>query len=173
MDNELFYSLFKCGLYDEINILTYRYPNNKNWFFTPQNFKSIIRDKAVNLILLCLKVDECKEVLKEDEIQKNIISNYLTKGHLIYYGAELLNNIPATYFNSSFSNEFIDNIIIAIKNRVIINCHSPVLTCLILYEIISNISQSSINFSSKCNQVSEKLMEICKNIDEANILSFF
>ena len=168
MDNELFYSLFKCGLYDEINILTYRYPNNKNWVFTPQNFKTIIRDKAVNLILLCLQVDECKEVLKEDETQKNIISNYLTKGHLIYYGAELLNNIPATYFNNSFSNEFIDNIIIAIKNRVIINCHSPVLTCLILYEIISNISQSSINFSSKCAQVSGKLMEICKNIDEAN-----
>ena len=168
MDNELFYSLFKCGLYDEINILTYRYPNNKNWFFTPQNFKTIIRDKAVNLILLCLKIDECKEVLKEDETQKNIISNYLTKGHLIYYGAELLNNIPATYFNNSFSNEFIENIVIAIKNRVIINCHSPVLTCLILYEIITNISQTSINFSSKCNQVSNKLMEICKNIDEAN-----
>jgi len=118
--NDLFASLFKCGLYDEINILIYRYPNHKNWYFTQQNFKTIIRDKVVNLILPCLKVDECKEILRDDEIQKNIVSNYLTKGHLMYYGAEMLNNIPITYFNYSLSNDFIDNIILAIKNKVII-----------------------------------------------------
>ena len=168
MDNDLFASLFKCGLYDEINILIYRYPNHKNWYFTQQNFKTIIRDKVVNLILPCLKVDECKEILRDDEIQKNIVSNYLTKGHIMYYGAEMLNNIPITYFNYSLSNDFIDNIIVAIKNKVIINCHSPVLTCLILFEIISNISQISTRFSFKCNKVSYKLMEICKNIDESN-----
>ena len=168
MDNDLFSSLFKSGLYDEINILIYRYPNHKNWNFTQQNFRTIIRDKAVNLILPCLKVYECKEILRENEIQNIIVSNYLTKGYLIYYGAEMLNNIPVTYFNYSLSNDFIDNIILAIKNRVIINCHSPVLTCLILYEIISNISQISTKFSFKCNKVSYKLMEICKNIDESN-----
>ena len=35
-------------------------------------------------------------------------------------------------------------IILAIKNRVIINCHSPVLTCFILYEIISNIKDVDV-----------------------------
>ena len=168
MDNDLFNSLFKSGLYDEINILIYRYPNQKNWNFTQQNFRTIIRDKAVNLILPCLKVSKCVEILKDSEIQKNIVSNYLTKGYLIYYGAEMLNNIPITYFNYSLSNDFIDNIISAIKNRVIVNCHSPILTCLILYEIISNISKISTRFSFKCNKVSFKLMEICKNIDESN-----
>jgi len=167
-DNDLFSSLFKSGLYDEINTLIYRYPNHKNWNFTQQNFRTIIKDQAVNLILLCLKEDECKEILREDEIQKNIVSNYLTKGDLIYYGAEMLNNIAITYFNYTLSNDFIDNIILAIKNRVIINCHSPVLTCLILYEIISNISQISTKFSFKCNKVLTKLMRICKNIDESN-----
>ena len=168
MDNELFSSLFKCGLYDEINILIYRYPNHKNWNFTQQNFRTIIRDKAVNLILPCLQVYECRKILRENEIQKTIISNYLTKGYLMYYGAEMLNNIPVTYFNYSLSNDFIDNIIFSIKNRLIINCHSPVLTCLILYEIISNISQISTRFSFKCEKLSDKLMEICKNIDESN-----
>ena len=168
MDNDLFSSLFKCGLYDEINILIYRYPNHKNWNFTQHNFRTIIKDKAVNLILPCLKVYECREILREDEIQKNIVSNYLSKGYLMYYGAEMLNNIPVTYFNYSLSNDFIDNIIYAIKNRLIINCHSPVLTCLILYEIISNISQISSRFSFKCNKIADKLMEICKNIDESN-----
>ena len=168
MDNDLFNSLFKSGLYDEINILLYRYPNHKNWNFTQQNFRTIIRDKAVNLILPCLQEDKCKEILRESEIQKNIVSNYLTRGYLIYYGAEMLNNIPITYFNYSLSNDFIDNIILAIKNRVIINCHSPILTCLILYEIISNISKISTRFSFKCTKVSFKLMEICKNIDESN-----
>jgi hypothetical protein len=104
-DNDLFSSLFKSGLYDEINTLIYRYPNHKNWNFTQQNFRTIIKDQAVNLILLCLKEDECKEILREDEIQKNIVSNYLTKGDLIYYGAEMLNNIAITYFNYTLSND--------------------------------------------------------------------
>ena len=57
----------------------------------------------------------------------------------------MINNISTTFIDFSFSNTFIDNIILALKNKIINNCHSPVLTCLILYEIISNIKQVSID----------------------------
>ena len=166
-DNELFNSLFKCGLYDEMNILLFRFPNHKNWHFTKVYFKTIIKSKVINLILPCLKDEKCKEILKENEIQQFIVTNYLTEGNLLYYGAEMINNISTTYLDFSFSNTFIDNIILALKNKVINNCHSPVLTCLILYEIISNIKQISTNFGLKCKKVSDKLMTICKNIDES------
>ena len=92
-DNELFNSLFKSGLYDEMNILIYRFPNQKNWHFTKVYFKTIIKGKVINLILPCLKDEKCKEVLKETEIQQFIVSNYLTEGNLLYYGAEMINNI--------------------------------------------------------------------------------
>ena len=166
-DNELFNSLFKSGLYDEMNILIFRFPNHKNWHFTKPYFKTIIKSKVTNLILPCLKDEKCKEVLKENEIQQFIVSNYLIEGNLLYYGAEMINNISTTYIDFSFSNTFIDNIILALKNKLINNCHSPVLTCLILYEIISNIKQISTNFGLKCKKVSNKLMTICKNIDES------
>ena len=167
-DNELFNSLYKSELYDEMNILIYRFPNHKNWRFTKLYFKTIIKNKVINLILPCLKDEKCKEVLKEKEIQEFIVNNYLTKGNLLYYGAEMINNIPTAYLDYSLSNTFIDNIILALKNKVITNCHSPVLTCLILYEIISNIKHISNNFGLKCKKVSGKLMTICKNIDESN-----
>ena len=166
-DSELFNSLFKSGLYDEMNILLYRFPYHKNWHFTKVYFKTIIRSKVINLILPCLKDEKCKEILKENETQQFIVTNYLTEGNLLYYGAEMINNISTTFIDFSFSNIFIDNIILALKNRVINNCHSPVLTCLILYEIISNIRQVSTNFGLKCKKVLNKLMTICKNIDES------
>ena len=166
-DNELFNSLFKSDLYDEMNILIYRFPNHKSWRFTKVYFKTIIKNKVINLILPCLKDEKCKEVLKEKDIQQFIVNNYLTIGNLLYYGAEMINNIPTAYLDYSLSNTFIDNIIQALKNKVITNCHSPVLTCLILYEIISNIKQISNNFGLKCKKVSNKLMTICKNIDES------
>ena len=166
-DNELFHTLFKVGLFDEINILLYRFPNHKNWHFSKVYFKTIIKNKVINLILPCLKDQKCKEILLEPEIQQIIVSYYLTEGNLLYYGAEMINNIPITYLDFSLSNTFIDNIILALKNKVINNCHSPVLTCLIIYEIISNIKQISTNFGLKCKKVSNKLMTICKNIDES------
>ena len=166
-DNDLFNSLFKSDLYDEMNILIYRFPKHKNWRFTKVYFKTIIKNKVINLILPCLKDDKCKEVLKEKDIQQFIVNNYLTVGNLLYYGAEMINNIPTAYLDYSLSNIFIDNIILALKNKVITNCHSPVLTCLIIYEIISNIKQISNNFGLKCKKVSNKLMTLCKNIDES------
>ena len=165
-DIELFNSLFKAGLYEEINILLYRFPNQKNWRFTKVSFKTIIKNKVVNLILPCLKGRKCKEILNEKEIQEFIVSNYLTVGNLLYYGAEMINNIPTSNLNYSLSNTFIDNIIYALKNKVINNCNYTVLTCLILYEIISKLKQTFTNFELKCKKVLNKLMEICKNIDE-------
>ena len=165
-DNELFDSLFKSGLYDEMNILLYRFPS-RNWHFTKVYFKTIIKSKVINLILPCLKDEKCKEILKENEIQEFIVSHYLTEGNLLYYGAEMINNMPIAYLDFTFSNTFIDKTIIALKNKVINNCHSPVLTCLILYEIISNLKQISTNFDVKCKKVSNKLMILCKNIDES------
>ena len=106
------------------------------------------------------KIDECKSILRESKNQEKIVNNYLCEGHLLYYGAEMLNNIPRTYFDYNLANTLIENITIAIKKKEIINCFAPVLTCLLLCEIISNISQISQKFSSKCNKVCDQLKEI-------------
>jgi hypothetical protein len=55
-----------------------------------------------------------------------------------------------------------------IKTKEILNCHSPVLTCLLLTEFIDEIGNNSIEHSSRCEKLHNELLQFCLNIQESN-----
>lgn len=55
-----------------------------------------------------------------------------------------------------------------IKTKDILNCHSPILTCLLLSEFLMEISGISVQHASRCEKVINELMQFCLNIQEAN-----
>ena len=167
-DTTLLQTLFRNKAYDEISILLYRYPNHPHWRITPNNFKEVILNEGLELIILCLNEKGCKMVLDDLSIQKRIVNNYLLAGEKMYYGAEMLSNIKKTSLDLSLAFNLLSNINSSIKNKNIVNCHSPVLTCLLLCEILHNISEISVHFKIKCEKTRNELMELCRNIHEAN-----
>ena len=167
-DSTLLQTLFRNKAYDEISILLYRYPNHPHWRISQNNFREVIKNDGLELIILCLQEDECKLVLEDRKIQRTIVNNYFLQGEKLYYGAEMLSNIKKTSLDLSIAFDLLTNINTALKNKSIVNCHSPVLTCLLLCEILSNISEISVHFKTKCEKARMSLMELCKNIHESN-----
>ena len=166
-DKNLLQALFRNKAYEQISILLYRYPNNVYWKISPNNFKEVIENNGLDLILLCLKEKHCQTVLDSPEIQRIIVDNYLDLGEKMYYGAELLSNVKKSSLDLSLTNDLLLSINHLIKSKNIINCHSPILTCLLLCELISFIGEISVHFSTKCDRCRNELMTFCKNIYEA------
>ena len=166
-DKNLLQALFRNQAYDEISILMYRFPDNENWKFSAKNIREVIENNGLELILLCLKQNDCESVLDNPEIQNIIINNYLELGEKMYYGAEMLSHVKKTSLDLSLANDLLKAIEHSIKSKSIINCHSPVLTCLLLCETVAYIGEISVHFYTKCQKVSQELMTFCKNIYEA------
>lgn len=167
-DKNLLQELFQKRFYEEIAILIYRYPNNINWKFSTQNFKEVIENRGLELIQLCLQDKDCRHVLEEAEIQNVIIQDYINSGERMYYGAEMLSHIKKTSLDLSLALKLLQAIDVSIKNKSMINCYSPVLTCLLLCEIVSHIGKISVHFYTQCQKTRLELMTFCKNIHEAN-----
>jgi hypothetical protein len=55
-----------------------------------------------------------------------------------------------------------------LKSREILNCHSPILTCLLLCEFLTIISEVSVQHSAIVLNLVHKLGAFCQNIQEAN-----
>ena len=64
--------------------------------------------------------------------------------------------------------ELCKNILKSIKRKDILNCHSPILTCLLLCEFLYQISDISIHNSSKCTNLAINLLTFSKSIQDAN-----
>ena len=166
-DKNLLQALLNKQSYDEISILLYRYPYNSQWKFTEENFKEIIENCGLDLILLCLQDAECRHILENPNIQEIIISHYLSEGEKMYYGSEMLSYISKTSFDLSLVSKLLSTINLAIKKCKIINCHSPVLTCLLLCEFITYIGEISVHFETKCKRTRKDLMLFCRHVQEA------
>ena len=166
-DRNLLQALLNNKSYDEISILLYRYPYNTHWKFTENNFKDIIENCGLDLILLCLHDAECRTILENHSIQETIVSQYLSEGEKMYYGAEMLSYISKTSFDLSLVSKLLNTIKLSIKKSKIVNCHSPVLTCLLLCEFISYLGEISVHFETKCRRTREDLMLFCRNVQEA------
>ncbi len=95
--------------------------------------------KKLELIILCLQEDECKLILEERKIQRTMVNNYFLQGEKLHYGAEMLSNIKKTSLDLSIAFDLLLNINTALKNKSIVNRYSPLLTCLLLWEILSVI----------------------------------
>jgi hypothetical protein len=94
-------------------------------------------------------------------------------GNKMYYGIEMLNCIYKFNWNNDLTKDLCRNIMKSIKTKDILNCHSPILTCLLISEFLINIASVSVQYSSRCETVISELMEFCLNIQEANEEEFY
>jgi hypothetical protein len=64
--------------------------------------------------------------------------------------------------------ELIKKITKTIKTKSILECHSPLLTCLLLSQFINQIGEASINYKIISQKIVEQLCEFSHSIQEAN-----
>jgi hypothetical protein len=89
-DRDLMNVLFKEELYDEVYNLIW---NRKNIAirFNKDQFREVIKNgEQLDLILYFLRIQDCRVILDEPEVQKSIVNNYMKTGNKLYYGAEML-----------------------------------------------------------------------------------
>ena len=143
----------------------------KDWptelFVKKEFFRQSIAEKQKELILFYLTKIECREVLYEEEVQKIIVETYIPDGELFYYGAECLSYIYKNKWKENFTKELCRNITKTVKTKDILNCHSPILTCLLLLEFIKQIKFLSSSEINKCEKVFQLLIDFCQGIQES------
>ena len=159
-------SLFKYNCFEQISALINIWPKEK--FFKTQYFEEVIYKKQCELIIFYLQERDLRQILNDPKIQKFIVDEYIPYGDKLYYASEMLSYIFKTFWDSSLTKNLCKNIIKTIKTRDILNCHSPILTCLLLCEFLNQIKEFSISNIGRCKKVIEELMEFCKKIQESN-----
>ena len=165
-DPTLINSLFQYNCFEQISLLTSILP--EDLFSKPDYFRTVIYKKVPELILYFVRKTECRHVLAESKIQEYIVKEYTKYGDKLYYAAEMLQYIYKNQWKRDLTKELCKNIMKNIKTKDILNCHSPILTCLLLCEFIEQIKEvSSIN-ASRCEKLTAELKEYCKNIQESN-----
>jgi len=68
----------------------------------------------------------------------------------------------------NFFRELCKNIQKSIKSRDILNCHSPILTCMLLCEFFKQIGELSVKNNPLCKKLIEELCSFCKSIQKSN-----
>jgi hypothetical protein len=166
-DQELLTTLFQTNCFDQISVLIYNDMIYK-WTFTKEQFKTVIEQSRLDLIVYFLNMRNCRIILDESSVQKVIVQQYMKFGHKMYYGSEMLVYIYKINWNNEYTKELCKNILRTIKTKDILNCHSPILTCLLLCEFLNEIMEISVLYRSLCDNVKNQLMQFCHNIQEAN-----
>ena len=165
-DPTLINSLFQYNCFEQISLLTSILP--EDLFSKPDYFRTVIYKKVPELILYFVRKTECRHVLAESKIQEFIVKEYTKYGDKLYYASEMLQYIYKNQWKRDLTKELCKNVMKNIKTKDILNCHSPILTCLLLCEFIEQIKEvSSIN-ASRCEKLTAELKEYCKNIQESN-----
>ena len=158
-------NLFHNECFEHICCLLKDWPNEL--FVKKDFFRQSIAEKQKELILFYLTKIECREVLYEEEIQRIIVETYIPDGELFYYGAECLSYIYKNKWKEKFTKELCRNITKTVKTKDILNCHSPILTCLLLLEFIKQIKFLSSSEINKCEKVFQLLIDFCQGIQES------
>ena len=166
LDSSFIESLFKNNLFEQISIIINKWPwsNFSNQFY----FETVINGKNGELILYYLKKKDCLRVLTFEMYQKKIVEDFIAKGDKIYYGAEMLQYIYKNQWNKDLTKNLCKNIMKTIKTKEILNCHSPILTSLLLIEFVNQIKQDSITNAISCEKVINELKIYCKSIQDSN-----
>ncbi len=158
-------SLFDNNCFEHICYFLKQWPEDK--INQEEYFKKSIEHKQKELILFYLTKVEIRNLLYDKKIQKIIVSEYITNGELFYYGAECLSYIYKKKWDINLTKLLCNNITKIIKTKDILNCHSPILTCLLLLEFIKHIQYLSSSDTNKCQKVSGLLIEFCKSVQES------
>lgn len=163
-DRNLLNVLFKYNLYDDILILIHR-DLHDNWKFEETYFCQVIKQKECSLIEYF--INNCsyiKKCLNSYTVQNIIVNNYMLFGSKIYYGTEMICNIFKTNWHEDLTKDLCKHILKTIKTKDIMNCHSPILTCVLLSEFLNNIASISVHHYSRLEKVVKSLLQFCENI---------
>ena len=174
-DDSFLSSLFNYNCFETLCLLIEKWP--KEFFINKNYFKISIEKKQKELILFFIKFRECREILIEHSIQKFIVENYLDNGEFLYYGSELLSYIYPNNWNIEITKDLCKNVTKCIKKKEILNCHSPILSCLLLVEFTKKIKSIDISEMTRCEKLINILIEFCKNIQDSihneNLISYY
>lgn len=158
-------SLFENNCFEHICYFLMQWPDDK--INKEEYFKKSIEFKQKELILFYLTKVEIRNILYDKKIQRIIVSEYITNGELFYYGAECLSYIYKKKWDINLTKNLCNNITKIIKTKDILNCHSPLLTCLLLLEFIKHIQYLSSSDINKCQKVTGLLIEFCQSVQES------
>lgn len=166
-DKNLVNILFEHKLYDEILNLIWK-QKTFTWELSESHFRQIINDKQLELMIHFLKFERFRNVLKNKNIQETIVNVYFSQGYTLYYGSIAISFIKFVNWNNNLTKDLCRNIFNLIKSKNIMDCHSPILTSLLICESLKQISEISVEQSNRCIKVIEELMKFICNIQEAN-----
>ena len=158
-------SLFDNNCFKHICFFLKHWPSDK--INKEEYFKKAIIFKQKELILFYLNKPEMRSLLYNKKIQKIIVNEYITNGELFYYGAECLSYIYKKKWDINLTKNLCTNITKIIKTKDILNCHSPILTCLLLLEFIKHIRYLTSYDIKKCTKVLELLISFCQSVQES------
>jgi hypothetical protein len=166
-DTMLLSVLFDTASYDKIAALIFTGQINR-WEITKDQFRMVIEQSRLDLIVYFLNLRSCRMILEDFQIQQTVVSSYMKVGYKMYYGAEMLTYIYKINWNNELTKELCKNIMRTIKTKDILNCHSPILTCLLLSEFLTQIGEISVLYRSQCEKAKLELLQFCYNIQESN-----
>ena len=158
-------SLFDNNFFQHICFFLKHWPSDK--INKEEYFKKAIEFKQKELILFYLNKPEIRIILYNKKIQKLIVNEYIPNGELFYYGAECLSYIYKKKWDMNLTKNLCNNITKIIKTKDILNCHSPILTCLLLVEFIKHIRYLTSSDIKKCTKVLELLINFCQRVQES------
>ena len=164
-ETSLLKSLFDNNCFKHICFFLKHWPSDK--INKVEYFKKAIIFKQKELILFYLNKPEMRNLLHNKKIQKIIVNEYITNGELFYYGAECLSYIYKKKWDINLTKNLCTNITKIIKTKDILNCHSPILTCLLLLEFIKHIRYLTSYDIKKCTKVLELLITFCQSVQES------
>ena len=164
-ETSLLKSLFDNNFFFHICYFLKHWPPEK--INKEEYFKKAIEFKQKELILFYLNKPEMVNVLYNKKIQKIIVNEYIPNGELFYYGAECLSYIYKKKWDINLTKKLCNNITKIIKTKDILNCHSPILTCLLLHGFIRQIRYLSSSDTTKCTKVLDLLIEFCQSVQES------
>ena len=165
-DKSFLQTLFQYECYEQICILIGKWP--PNLFSNVDFFKECILKKQKELILFYVTRNECRTILNDHTIQEFIVREYLSYGEYFFYGAEMISYIFRNNWDIELTKDLCKNITKVLKTKDILNCHSPILSCLLFIEFINEIKGISLSEVTKCEKVVDDLIEFCKNVQESN-----
>ena len=165
-DKSFLQTLFQYECYEQICILIGKWP--PNLFSNVDFFKECILKKQKELILFYVTRNECRTILNDHTIQEFIVREYLSYGEYFFYGAEMISYIFRNNWDIELTKDLCKNITKVLKTKDILNCHSPILSCLLFIEFINEIKGISLSEVTKCEKVVDELIEFCKNVQESN-----
>ena len=166
-DKDIIEKLFEKERFDEISHLIWKNKANK-WEIYDNHFRVIIYKYQLELISYFLTLSQCRIILNEYSIQNYIVENYIQYGNKLYYAAIMLSCINIQSWNNNLTKECCRILFEIIKNREIMNCHSPIITCLLICEFMKKIANISVEHQSRCDSIVKSLFKFVNNIQESN-----